>query len=133
MRPILVVLSPPSLQFLPGVRQIIEPVHVQAFVPKAPVERLDERIVRRLSGLDEVESHAGSPGPEEHRLGSELRAIVEHQGPGQWPGRAELVEIPGQTGAGDLGGQPDRGTRENVSQVAYQRVRPCRKFGFLLC
>ena len=76
MRPALIVLSPPCLQLLPGVRQIVEPVHVQAFVPKAAVERLDERIVRRLSGPGELQGHTVGIGPQIDQAADELAAVV---------------------------------------------------------
>ena len=51
------------MQLLLGARQIVEPVHLQTFVPKAPVERLDERIVRRLSRPGELHGDTVGIGP----------------------------------------------------------------------
>ena len=45
MRATLVVPSPQSLQFFLGIHQIVEPVHIQAFVLQTAVERFDEGIV----------------------------------------------------------------------------------------
>ena len=97
----MVVVRSPALDdgACPG--QAAEPMQVQAVLPELAIEALHEGILSWLSGLDKVQSHTRSPGPEEHRLGRELRAIVQNQGPGQWPGRAEFIEIPSQASAGD--------------------------------
>ena len=41
---------------------------VQAAVSKLAAEALEKRVMGRLAGLDEVELHASSLGPEKHRL-----------------------------------------------------------------
>jgi len=74
----MVVVRSPALDDGACFRQAAEPMQVQAVLPELAVEALYERILSRLSGLDEVQPHAGSPSPEEQGLGSELRAIVEH-------------------------------------------------------
>ena len=79
--------------------QASEPMQVQAVFPELAIEAFHEGVPCRLSGLDKVQSHTGLPGPEEHGPGSEPRTIVQHQGPGQWPGLAELIGMPGQAGA----------------------------------
>ena len=76
MRPTLVVLLPPRLHFLPGVRQIIEPVHVETFVPETSVERLDERIVRRLSRPRELHGHAVGISPQINQPADELAPVA---------------------------------------------------------
>src|SRR5690606_23785153 len=54
MRPILVVVSAPILQFFLRIGKRQEPVGTQAFGPEAPIERFDERVVRRLARSREV-------------------------------------------------------------------------------
>lgn len=49
---------------------------VQALGPEAPVEGLDERIVRRLARPREVENDAVPIGPQVEIAGDELRALV---------------------------------------------------------
>jgi len=65
------VLSP-ALYFVSGVLQRQEPIHAQAFVPEAAVERLELRIIRRRAGpgivqLDLVEVRLGVQRPREER------------------------------------------------------------------
>ena len=60
----LVVVSTPTLELLPSIAKAQEPVRVQAFGPEAPIEALNERVVRWLSGAREVERHIVSIGPE---------------------------------------------------------------------
>jgi hypothetical protein len=50
MRPLLAVVAPPFFKALPGVGQGQEPRGVQALGPQPGVERLDEGVVRGLSG-----------------------------------------------------------------------------------
>ena len=47
---IFIVFDAPVLDLFLGIRETQEPVHVQAFISKAAVERLDERIIRGFSG-----------------------------------------------------------------------------------
>lgn len=75
-------------------------MQVQAVFLKLANGTFDEGISSGLSGLDEAQLHAGSPSPEEHRLGCQLGAIVEKQGFGQRPDRAEFIEIPSEASAG---------------------------------
>ena len=55
MRPFLIVVSAPILQFLLGVVKRQEPVGVQAFSPKAAVEAFNERIVGGFAWSREVQ------------------------------------------------------------------------------
>ena len=78
MRTELVVVPSPALYFVSGVLQRHKPVHVQAFIPEAAVERLDVRVVRRCAGsgiieLDLVEVRPGvlCPGADNFSLNGE--------------------------------------------------------------
>ena len=59
-----------------GMRQADEPVLVQALVPKSPVERFDIRILIGFSGFDQEQSDATCVRPGQHRLATELLAVV---------------------------------------------------------
>lgn len=71
-----VVVLYPGFDLLAGVFQGHEPVHVQAFIAQATVERFDERIVRRLTGPGEVHRHPVIVGPLVQADRDELRPVV---------------------------------------------------------
>src|SRR5437773_12270421 len=62
----LVVGDPPFFIDLPGANKSQEPVPVDALVPQAAVDALDEGVLDRLAGLDEAQSQPAviGPGPE---------------------------------------------------------------------
>jgi hypothetical protein len=72
-----VIVSTPSLAFLPRLVEAQEPVRVQALSSELSVERLDVGIVRRLSRSGEVERHTADEGPQVQLLADELRAVVD--------------------------------------------------------
>ena len=49
---------------------------IQALVPKASVERLDERIVRRLSGTRQLQGHAVGIGPQIDQAAVEITPVA---------------------------------------------------------
>lgn len=57
VRPALVVIPSPSLDFGPSILHAHGPVHMQAFFAGPSVEGFDGGVVRRLAGLDEVQRH----------------------------------------------------------------------------
>src|SRR3954447_2692434 len=63
MGSIVVVGTPPFLNPVPGVGHRQEPGRVQALCPQATVERLNQPVVRGLSGPGEVDPHAVQVGP----------------------------------------------------------------------
>ncbi len=77
MSPALVVEHVPRLDPAPCIIEGQEPMGVEALVPEAAVERLDEGIVGRLAGATEVQDHAVLVGPSIERVGDELRAVVD--------------------------------------------------------
>ena len=101
MRPDQVVVGSPALDDVACLSQAGEPMQVHAVLAELAVEAFREGILRRLSALYEAQSHTCSLSSQEHRLGGELRAIVQNQGPGQWPSCSEFIEVSGQAGAGD--------------------------------
>ena len=77
MRPILIVVSEPSLHLFGRIRKGQEPVLVQAFSPEPTVERLDEGVVGRLPWPREVERDALGIGPQVEIAADELGALVD--------------------------------------------------------
>ena len=53
----------PHLHLRPGIRQILEPMHVQALLPHASVERLNVGIIGRLARPREVQRDFIGIGP----------------------------------------------------------------------
>ena len=72
-----VIFGPPSLNLPASILQRKEPVQVQTFIPKAPVERLNIWVVSRFSGPGEVQGHPVVVGPLVQCLGDKLTAIVD--------------------------------------------------------
>ena len=82
MRPVLVVVNPPGFDEELSIGQIGEPVGVEAFVPKAAIEALDEGVLDWLTGIDELQLDVVLVGPLVEDLTGQLRAVVEHDGLG---------------------------------------------------
>jgi hypothetical protein len=73
---VLVVVSAPILQLLPGVGKAQEPVRIEARRPRSAVEGPREGIVGRLPGTGEVERGAPGVRPEIEIPGYELRTLI---------------------------------------------------------
>jgi len=58
VRPLRVAVDPPVIDDLPRLVDGLEPVPVQAFLPEAPVEAFDVRVLCRFVWIDEAEPHA---------------------------------------------------------------------------
>jgi hypothetical protein len=71
-----VIAQTPTLDDGAGFRQGQEPVLAQALVPESPVEALDEGILHRPPGPNEVQLHAVCLGPGVQRPTLELRPVV---------------------------------------------------------
>ena len=63
MGPDLIVVLPPSFDFLPGIVQRQKPMSIQAFGSKLAVEEFDEGIVRWLARATEVQRDVLFVGP----------------------------------------------------------------------
>lgn len=70
--------QPPVRLELP-LGQRVKPLRVEEFAANTVVERLDERILRRFTGLDEEQLDVMLFRPELHQLGRELRPVVDAQ------------------------------------------------------
>lgn len=103
MGPDLVVVFSPSLNGLPGIRQVDEPMLVEAFVPEFPIETLHVGILDRLARFDEAEPDAGPLRPKEHGLTGQFRAVVHDDLFRQTAPVGQFVEEAGQAVAGDRG------------------------------
>jgi hypothetical protein len=77
MGPDLVVGVAPSLQLFGRIRKRQEPVSVRALGSEAPVDGLDEVVVRRLSGPGEVHGDAVGIGPQVQVTGDKLSPLID--------------------------------------------------------
>lgn len=101
MRSVMVVVMLPNLQLLPRILHRNELVDAQELVAQSTIERLDQPVVRGLSGSRVVELDAASLGPFIKRLGGELRAVVHRDRLGPAAFQCSLVQ-----------GLPDASPRE---------------------
>ena len=76
VRPALVVVEAPGFDRRPGMEDRWERVFVEQFVSKAPVETLDDGVLIRLTGLDEVQLDAGFAAPLQQLAARKVAAIV---------------------------------------------------------
>lgn len=76
MGSILVVVDTPHANLRTRLVKIGEPVLVQAFIAEAAVEALNERVLDRLAGLDEMQSDLQIVGPGVERPASDLGPVV---------------------------------------------------------
>ena len=72
-----VVILAPLFDRALGVRQVDEPVRVETLVPEPTVETFYERVLRRLSRLDEPEFDAMFVRPGVEEATSEFRTVVD--------------------------------------------------------
>ena len=77
VRPGLVVVDPPRFDLPPRIGQVLEPVRIQALIPKASVETLDVAVLYRLAGLDVDQRYAALLGPRDEAPAREFRTVVE--------------------------------------------------------
>ena len=63
MRPDFVVVSAPVINDASRIFQILEPLLVQATITESAIERLDEGVLGRLTGLDEMQFHTAPSTP----------------------------------------------------------------------
>ena len=80
MRSTAVVVDPPFIDDPAGVRQAPEEVLVEALVPEAPVQALDEAVLLRLAGRDGVPLDATFLLPAQHRMRREFGSVVLDDG-----------------------------------------------------
>ena len=72
-----VVVVPPVLDYGVGLKKAGEPVLVQALVAETSVERFNEGILGRLSGLYEMQIDARIACPDDHGFAGELGPVVD--------------------------------------------------------
>jgi len=71
-----IVLESPLLDEFPDFGQALEPMHVQALVPKLPVETLNESVVHRPAWSDEIKLDASFVGPLVEVVAGEFSSVV---------------------------------------------------------
>jgi hypothetical protein len=77
-----VVVAPPGFNLCSCVRQVEEPVLVQAFVPELAVEAFDEGVLDGLAGSDELNPDLGMVGPLVEGAAGELGTVVAYNANG---------------------------------------------------
>jgi len=92
VRPILVVVVLPSLHLLFGIRQIIEPVYVETFIPQAAVERLDKCVIGRFARPRELQDDLVGVRPKIDQPAGELAAVVAVNTPWRTACRSDATQ-----------------------------------------
>jgi hypothetical protein len=86
-----VVILLPGLQSHPRLVQRTKLVHVQTLITQPTVEGLDERVLGRLAGADEVELHTPQVTPLVERLGRKFRAVIDSYRVGQFATEGDFI------------------------------------------
>ena len=86
------IVPSPGLNFPFRILQRQKPVSIQALVPEAPVEALDDGIVRRLPGPGEAQAHATLIGPPIRILRHELGTVITENCLRQVTGQADNLQ-----------------------------------------
>src|SRR3954454_11808930 len=79
VRPLQVVVEPPSLDHTARFGKAREPARVEALLAKAAVEALDRAVLHRLSGIDEEPLHTVLVGPAVEITAAQLGSVVHDQ------------------------------------------------------
>ena len=104
MRPLLVVIAPPGLQYGTGVRQRAEQRLVQQLVAQPAVEAFDEAVLLRLARRDVMPADAGRIRPAQDRVRGQLGAIVaDDRVRASLAPSNDAVEFPRRAPPGDRG------------------------------
>ena len=77
MRSEMVVIHPPRFDLAPRIVDRQELIRVQTFIAQLPVEGLDEAVIYRLPGPDEVEQYTPLVRPLIEHAGSEFGAVID--------------------------------------------------------
>ena len=76
MRPDIVVVIAPKGKFLTSIREAVEDLFIEAFIPQAAVEALNQAVLLRFAGVDVVPGNAGIARPFEDRGAGEFGGII---------------------------------------------------------
>ena len=90
--PILIVVPAPGGDQDTSLLQARKPMVIQALIPEAPVEALDERILRGFPGLDQFELNAMLAGPLVERFAGKFWSLVSSNGLGVAPEASRLIK-----------------------------------------
>ncbi len=74
--PVMIVIQPPAVQHISGLRQAQEQLAVEALVPQLAVETLHVAVLPRTARFNKQCSDSGLPKPLSNSPGSKLRTIV---------------------------------------------------------
>src|SRR5512138_802243 len=94
VRPMLVVVPAPGCNQDTGLGQRRKPMVVQALIPEPPVEALNERVLGRLPGLDQLELNSMLASPLIQCPAGKLRSLVSPDGLGVATKACRLIENP---------------------------------------
>ena len=108
-----VVLPPPILQFPPRVVERQEPVRIQALRPQAPIERLDESVVRRLPRPAEIQRDVVLVSPQIEVARDEFGSLIDAD----------------RAGIADFGADPVERRHHVFAPIAQTRIDDRRKAG----
>jgi hypothetical protein len=72
----MVVVLSPMLDRRSSILQSSKPVQIEAVLSELSIEAFDESVLRRFAWLYEMQLHASSLRPEEHRFARKLRAVL---------------------------------------------------------
>ncbi len=72
----LVIVLPTVITDFPGMKNIAEPVFIQAFIPKETVETLNKSVLGWLTWLDKSQLNTMLKGPVIERAAGKLRALI---------------------------------------------------------
>ena len=95
MRAVVIIVVAPCRNQLAGMAQAVEEMLVQALVPQAAVEALDEAVLHRLARRDVMLFDLPFLLPFEHRVRGQLRAVVADHHAGKPAHLGDPVELPG--------------------------------------
>src|SRR3954454_12172060 len=79
VRPLQVVVEPPSLDHTARFGKAREPALVEALLAKAAVEALDRAVLHRLAGIDEEQLHTVLVSPAIEVAAAKFRPVVDRQ------------------------------------------------------
>lgn len=101
MRAMVVVVVAPCRNQMAGMAQAGEEVLVQAFVPQAAIEALDQAVLHRFSWRDVMPLHPSILRPFEHGVRRQFGSVVADHHTGIAPHLGDPVQLAGNADAGD--------------------------------
>src|ERR1700722_17902187 len=125
MRAFFVIVPAPILYLFPGVCKAQEPMRIQAFNPKPPVESFDESIVGGLARSAEVERDTPLVSPEIQIPGYKLGSLIDADRCRQSDPSGDLLQD-----VGDID-TPECKPRLQCRRETQERINDCQHAQFL--